>query len=878
MIGRTLNHYKVLSRIGRGGMGEVFLAEDTRLGRKVALKVLTPEMATDGDRRSRFEREAKTIAALNHPNIVTVFSVENAEEIHFITMELVEGKSLTEILADKKLSVSQLLDYAVTLADAVTGAHRKGITHRDLKPDNVMLSNDGRLKVLDFGLAKVAGGVTHEETVTSLDTGNMTREGVILGTVAYMSPEQAEGKAVDARSDVFSLGVILYQMATGERPFQGDTTISTITAILRDEPEPISSFNTTLPRHLGRIIKRCLQKDPERRYQTAQDLRNDLQGLRDEVDSGELQTGELPAVASARPRPRWLIPLLAVVVLAVVAVLASQFAGRGATDDAAPALAPGPSRDMEIHRLTATGKAREATISAGGRYVAYVIDEAGRPGLWVTQVSTGSKVPIVAASETALWDPIFSPDGDHVYYCASEESVQRSDLFRVPTLGGSPRKVLDDVSGRVSFSPDGRQFVFHRSDQEESKLVVADIDGGNQRVISMTRASERYDDPAWSPDGKLIATSLATFTDEGPMATVVGISPEDGAQKRLTDKGWLFGVGEIAWLPDGSGVIVNANEAHKTEIWEIAYPGGQARRVINDLNSYHGVGLTANGETLITQLNQSTFNVWLLSMEDDSPPVQITSGADADDGSRLTWAPDGRIVYDSTVRGKWEIWTVEADGTNAQPLMATEAQNAGPAVSRDGKYIVFISNRTKAVNLFRANLDGGDVVQLTQGKLDVDPVVTPDSRWVVYLQPESGTLHKVPIDGGESVPVRDKRGNSPILSPDGERLIVHTYHEDRDRWLWDIVSLESGETVQTLEREGLKDVRWAPHGNAVTYTFDENDACNVYRWPLDGGEPEQLTNFERDHIREFQWSADGKHLVVSRGDTVQDIVLLRHFR
>jgi Tol biopolymer transport system component len=557
-------------------------------------------------------------------------------------------------------------------------------------------------------------------------------------------------------------------------------------------------------------------------------------------------------------------------------VIAFQFVGRDTTE--APVAARGPARDMEIHRLTATGKAREATISADGRYVAYVIDEDGSPGLWITQVTTGSKVPIVPASETALWDPVFSPDGDHVYYCASEPQAPHANLFKIPTLGGSPRKILEDVRGRVSFSPDGTQFVFLRSDEDKSELVVADLDGGNPRVIATKSTPEQFDDPAWSPDGSLIATSLSAFTDEGPTSTVVGISLEDGAEQRLTESSWIFGVGEISWLPDGSGLIVNANEVNKTELWEIAYPSGRTRRVINDLNSYHGVGLTANGETLVTQLNQTTYNVFLLSMEDGSEPERVTSGSDADDGSQLSWTPDGRIVYDSTVRGKWEIWSVNADGSNPQPLVTSEEQNGGSTVTPDGKYVLFNSNRAKTVNIFRADLDGGNVVQLTHGELDVNPAVTPDSRWVIYVQPTTGTLHKVSIDGGESTLLRDKRGNGAIVSPDGKRMVVWTFHEDRDRWLWDIVSIDNGETLQTLEREGIKNIRWAPDGKALTYTFDEVDACNVYRLPLDGGEPQKLTDFDRDHIREFQWSPDGKTLAISRGDTVQDIVLLKNFR
>ena len=283
MIGRTLAHYKIVASLGKGGMGEVYVAEDSKLQRRVALKVLPEEMAADPERKARFEREARAVAALNHPNIVTVHSVEEADGVHFITMELVEGRTLAKMLPKEGFSLSEMLEIAVPLADAVSSAHRTGITHRDLKPDNIMVDGEGRLRVLDFGLAKLhdtpvlGDGATHAETASAA-----TGEGRILGTVAYMSPEQAEGKTVDPRSDIFSIGTILYEMATGIRPFRGDTSMSTIGSILKDNPPPATELNHSLPHHLGRIIRRCLAKDPDRRYQTALDIRNELEELKAE--------------------------------------------------------------------------------------------------------------------------------------------------------------------------------------------------------------------------------------------------------------------------------------------------------------------------------------------------------------------------------------------------------------------------------------------------------------------------------------------------------------------------------------------------------------------------------------------------------------------
>ena len=291
MIGRTLNHYKVLRQLGSGGMGDVYLAEDTTLDRQIALKVLPAEMASDPERLARFEREAKAIAALDHPNIVTIHTIEEADDVRFITMQLVEGKTLERILAEAPgggLSLGDLFEIGAPLAEAISVAHERGITHRDLKPSNVMVTSEGRVMVLDFGLAKLcetAGG-PDDETRAAPDT--LTGEGKIIGTVAYMSPEQAEGKVVDQRTDIFSLGIILYEMSTGDRPFRGDTRMSVLTSIIRDTPPPVTDLNASMPRHIGRIVKHCLEKDPDRRFQSAKDLRNELDELRDELDTREM--------------------------------------------------------------------------------------------------------------------------------------------------------------------------------------------------------------------------------------------------------------------------------------------------------------------------------------------------------------------------------------------------------------------------------------------------------------------------------------------------------------------------------------------------------------------------------------------------------------
>jgi eukaryotic-like serine/threonine-protein kinase len=392
IAGAHLGPYVIVAPLGSGGMGDVYRARDPRLNRDVAIKVLPALGADHPERRERFTREAQAVAALNHPNIVTIHSVEEANGTAFLTMEIVEGRSLADALVQGALPIDRLLKVAIAVADAIAAAHQKGITHRDLKPGNVMLGEHdqaGRVKVLDFGLAKLVNAPADASGMTTVAAAPITGEGRILGTVAYMSPEQAEGKPIDARSDLFSLGVVLFEMATGQRPFTGDTNMSVISAILRDTPKSVSDLKAGLPPELGRIIRRALAKDPERRYQTAKDLRNDLEELKASLDSGEL-TATAPQSRSTLSRRWW---------AAALATVAAVLVGAGAylwrqTDDS-----PTPFERLEVRRLTTTGTALLAAISPDGRYIVHVHNEGGQQSLWMRQIATGSNVQIAAPAD-----------------------------------------------------------------------------------------------------------------------------------------------------------------------------------------------------------------------------------------------------------------------------------------------------------------------------------------------------------------------------------------------------------------------------------------------------------------------------------------------
>ncbi|MCJ7755025.1 MAG: serine/threonine-protein kinase, partial [Thermoanaerobaculales bacterium] len=472
MIGKTLAHYKVVSSLGKGGMGEVYVAEDSKLQRRVALKVLPEEMAADPERKARFEREARAVAALSHPNIVTVHSVEEADGVHFITMELVEGKTLAQMLPKKGLSLGEMLEIAVPLADAVSSAHRMGITHRDLKPDNIMISGDGRLKVLDFGLAKLRDPAGPGEGATQAETASAaTSEGRILGTVAYMSPEQAEGKAVDSRSDIFSLGTILYEMGTGTRPFRGDTSMSTIGSILKDTPAPATELNRSLPHHLGRVIRRCLAKDPDRRYQTALDLRNELEELKSEFDSGVLAGGPEKAPTHRGRNVRGLLLLGAVAAVAIVAV--GTKTSRQNEEK--------PPTVFHSRSITSTiGQEADINWSPESEFIAFGQVRSGSFDVVVQPVAGGEAV-VRAGGPGTETTPRWSPDGKYLAYVSSSE--QGSPVLLVPPYGGTPRKLISTNIRTLDIDMFSRSMGDRPWTADGLALLVSRIDASGRAVV-----------------------------------------------------------------------------------------------------------------------------------------------------------------------------------------------------------------------------------------------------------------------------------------------------------------------------------------------------------------------------------------------------------
>jgi len=889
MVGRTLAHYEILERIGSGGIGEVYRARDTKLDREIALKVLPAEWTDDPERRQHFEREARTVAALNHPNIVTIHSVEEADGVVFLTMELIRGQVLSELIPPRGLALDRFFTLAVPLADAVSRAHAANITHRDLKPTNVMVDDGGRLRVLDFGLAKSAvrqatedgtagaSGLGSEGATVPLES-DITGEGKILGTAAYMSPEQAQGKPLDQHSDVFSLGILFYEMLTGERPFKGDTQISTISSILKDTPPSVTQVKRTLPRHLGRIIKRCLAKEPERRYQSALELRNELQDLKEEIDSGELS---LSPATVAEPRARRVLWLaLAATGLAVTALVVT-FSGVLKR----PSIPEGDllaASAIEIVPATNSGNAGDAAISPDGKYIAYVQSEKGMSSLHLKQLSTGSVAEVVSPSDAHLSSPQIPADGDYIFYLHRESGMEVVTICQVPMLGGQPRKLIDGVRDVLAVSPDGAQVAFARSVDDQTEIVVASVDGFEERTL-LRRSLGHYGSMAWSPDGTEIAitdTASAGILDSGLAAVTL-----DGNRLRSLSVDTWVAVLSMAWLPGDRGIVLagfrNFRFHEPARLWHVSATDGAVCPLTSGLTSYESVSTDRTGTLLAAVQQETELSMWVApKAEPDSAHQFAIASRMAHWIASVSWLHDGRLIYEALEGEALHLYVSDPDGRNARPLTTDGEMNIGATVSPDGRSIAFLSNRSGRSRIWIADADGGDPRRLTNYSGDAEevfPLYAPDGESILYhvVKKKNYSIWRASATGGAGVRLIEFNASLADISPDSEVFACRAL-TDRGASCIVTVSMENGTPIDTL---GISSdvVRWARGGDALQIVRLEGGVDNIWQIPLGGGSPEPVTRFAEGRIADFAWSPSGDSLAVLRRETRRDVVLIRNF-
>jgi eukaryotic-like serine/threonine-protein kinase len=935
--GTKLGRYEIRSKLGKGGMGEVYLAQDMELDRKVALKILPAELAANQDRMRRFILEAKAAAALNHPNVAHIYEIGESEGLNFISMEYVEGKTLREKIHYEQTDLKKLVKYLQQVAGGLAKAHAVGIVHRDLKPDNIMIARDGYAKILDFGLAKlieIPAFGAEGETVS--DAATVAQEpysipGRLMGTVGYMSPEQAQGKtgSIDYRSDIFSFGCMLFEVATRRRPFEGESNVQSLYRIVYEPAPLIRDLNPSAPLDLQRIVRRCLAKDPDERYQSIQDVALELKELRREMEGetqidmavpppmfrnqtggltagrpsmiptigGQTSTGDVSAASTTasseiifgevRKHKRGLALTLAgfVLLAGAVALFWLKFWSPSRV---------APFRTMKITRLTTGGKIGNAairgyaSISPDGKYVVFRTTESGKDSLWVRQVLTGSLVKIVPDLGGKIGGTTFSHDGEFIFYSLFDTPL--GTLYQVPVLGGAPRRIMAGVTSPVTFSPDGKQLAFVRPSSSESDLIVANIDGTGERKIATRKLPAYFSfggGAAWSPDGKTIVCGAGSYSGN-LSATLVSVPAQGGPEKPITSQNWVS-VSRVLWLGDGAGLIVAAVPeliSTGTQLWYVSYPGGEVRRVTNDLNAYgtSSLGVTGDFRTLVTVQAEKSAQLWVAGPgEDIGQAKQITNGKY--DGDSLAWTGDGRILYTTPQGEQSDIWSVNSNGEAHKQLTADSFTEGLGCVSPDGRNIVFSSNRSGNFNIWTMDLASGEQKQLTQGaEVDSQAACSPDGQWVLFrsLRQGKSTFWKVALSGGTPEQLSDKSSTWAAISPDGKLVALRYFDDQANANKIAVIPFAGGEPIKTLDVPvSARDVGlgWAQDSKAVIYADARGDgvntADNLWSFSLDGSPAKRLTSFTSGLIFAFQVSRDGKQFAMSRGSQTDDVILLR---
>jgi eukaryotic-like serine/threonine-protein kinase len=916
MIGQTISHYRITGQLGSGGMGIVYEAEDLDLGRRVALKFLPPHLSRDQNSLDRFLLEARTASALNHPNICTIYAVEKiqieSEEQSFIAMELLEGETLDRRLGAGPIPLDRLLEWSIQLADALDAAHTKAVIHRDIKPANIFITQRVQVKVLDFGLAKLAHPQMDMETIGATQDSprpaHLTSPGATVGTIAYMSPEQARGEELDPRTDLFSLGVVLYQMATGRFPFSGATSAVVFHAILELDPVPALNWNSTLPPKLDEIIGKALEKDRDLRYQSAADLRGDLKRLKRDTESGRKpaqagsgstavpvsipsttvtaeissaqRTSGSSAVVSAARQNKLATGLTAGIVLVVLAA-----AAYGIYAFLARTRRPAPFRDISVAKVTDTGNEVLAAISPDGKYVLCMSRKNGLASLWLRNVPTNSNTQVQPPADVYYNGLKFSPDGNYFYFVRSDPgNSELKFLYRAPLLGGTPQKLASDVDSNITFSPDGKKLAFMRYDNPEPgkyQLIVRPAEGGDAQESALVSGSnaQALSAPAWSPDGKTI---MCDEIHAGYLERLVAVDVGSGQPKPFSAE---RSFGSPTWLPDGSGLLGllrgQTSNLHQVQIGFISYPEGKLYPITRDTNTYSDISVAANGLTLATILSEERWN--LFTMPGSGSTAQARSITPALANTNFTWTPDGQLIGDQA-----DALTRIDPATGSKTVIATEEgrPNGNPSACGDGRFIVFellLHGSTGDDNVWRIDASGTNLKQLTTGKRDHLAVCSPDSRWVYYVEEkDEGKLARVSIDGGTSQIV----SNLPIsysgfdLSPDGKLAAFATLeHSGEHKEKLALVATDSGQTkLVEFERPRFGLLRFARDGTSVVYSTRDNGIDNLWLQPLNGSKGKQITDFTSEHIYDFHWSFDGKQLAVVHGHTDADVVLIRDVR
>ena len=886
LAGKEISHYKIIRLLGAGGMGEVYLAEDTKPHRRIAVKVLTSQFESDHERKKRFKQEARAVSALNHPNIITIYSIEETEAGSFIATEYIDGQTLRERIAEKPFSWQDAVKIAIQITAALKTAHSVGIIHRDIKPANIMIRRDGIVKVLDFGLAKLSAFDSGDP-----ETRELTGPNRMMGTINYMSPEQALGEPVDARTDIFSFGVVLYEMLSGVAPFSGPSDAAIYNATINKIQPSLRESNSAIPAEMDHIVKCAMEKDPERRYQTFSELRADLKNvLRDsqtgsfdnaatKINMRPIKTTDLLAPKS-RTQVLWFVAPLLVLGLALGGYLKYFYLQSPPVNH---------FQSIKLDVLTAHRLAVSVAISPDGKYIAYAKNEDGKQSLWLRQTTIVGDTQIVPASQTKYDYLKFSRDGNFLYFVGVEGAGQPSSLYQMTTLGRNQRKLITGVDSQISFSPDTSNIAFIRVSEGDYSIVIADAQSGNERVLATRKYPKVYtEEVSWSPDGKLIAVPTLTrgISYAGGIA-VIDVATGNETPVPLKEEK-LLRISQLAWVNDGRGLIYAPYAAHMGRRYQLryaAYPSGEVQDVTNDLSSYDDFSLSADSQTIVAVQRAYSMGIWLTHEDNFSSAAGINSKTGADDGERgISWTRDGKIVFVSSEDGTQKIWRMDADGSNLKPLTTDPKEGTIlPSLSVGGDSITYFGGIAPVNSFFQMDSDGQNVRRVVTDDRCAFAAASANQDWVVYTSIASANprVWKAPLKGGDAVKLTEVDSTSPSISRDG-KSVAYLITEKGKPLRLGIVSIDGGDPLKTFELPATTNmgagITWNKTGKGILFVNTLGTTSNIWTQPIDGTKPTALTTFKEFEIAAFALNAAGNRLAIARGSRTRDIVLIKNLR
>lgn len=826
--GSCFGRYEIIRPLGSGGMGEVYLAEDTKLHRKVALKLLPAWLSLEPDAIARFELEAFAVSRLNHPNIPVIFEADEVDGQHYIASEFVEGVTLSDRIAQGPIDWRRAITIALQVGRALSAAHKAGVIHRDVKPSNILVRNDGTAKLADFGIAKLI-----ETGSTSSVLQATTVSGLRIGTPGYMSPEQSSGGVIDGRTDIWSLALVIREMLLGTSAEHGPRRLTA----------------SLCPHRVSKAVERALEPDKTLRWRSMDEL-----------------VGELEAALGRAGSLRTRITYFAFAATLCLALAAGYLFHRMRELDREQAF-----RETRISKLTNSGKVADVAISPDSRYVLYVVDDSGRYSIRLRELATGADIERIGASEAIYSDLTFTPDGDAFYYLRDEQKDFRT-LYRASVTQGTAVRVIDDVDSPVAISPDGRQIEFFRNRPAagDTALFVASRDGSGLRQFAVRPDVRRfaYSGASWSSDGKSVFTGAF---DNPEKAGVIQVRIANGRETKLSAPEWRW-IGRVSSIAGRRALVFSAagSESITPQIYQLSLATKRAAAITADLAAYVNVG--SSTRNVIAVRDDFLSAIWITHAK-ESDPVRITPPSGR--YWQVSLAPDGSVISQTGEGRELNVWRFSENGSRRQ-ITAGSYVDWGAVSSPDGKQLAFISNREGGLQLWTSDMEGHFMHRLTSGEAAVSsPSFTPDGR-IVYCQTAHGvaSIHESQIDGGQSRLLLMNARN-PEVSPDGRHLGCELKSDGRSPWQTVVVGMQTLRVERVFS--GLPEgsvVRWVSNGGALAYITTKNGISNIVAIPLKGNSEKRLTDFREGVIFSFDAARDGRGLALVRGISESDVVLL----